>query len=204
MKQAVKNAGRAVITTFMQNKKNGTNNEVRFKKKFKTTSTIYLDSCQVKFTNNSVKLDMIALSKKQNRKVINFIRLSNKHKIPLNCNSFINPTVKFDGINWYITCGVDVSNNVQTKDSVSLEDGLGIDLGIKDLAICSNKYVFPNINKTKNVKKLIKGYKHQQRKLSRQMLINRDSNNKVIYTNNINKQIHTLKKTKQAFNKCKN
>lgn len=194
LKQAVKNAGRAVITTFMQNKKNGTNNEVRFKKKFKTTSTIYLDSCQVKFTNNSVKLDMIALSKKQNRKVINFIRLSNKHKIPLNCNSFINPTVKFDGINWYITCGVDVSNNVQTKDSVSLEDGLGIDLGIKDLAICSNKYVFPNINKTKNVKKLIKGYKHQQRKLSRQMLINRDSNNKVIYTNNINKQIHTLKK----------
>ena len=41
-----------------------------------------------------------------------------------------------------------------------------------------------NINKTKNVKKLIKGYKHQQRKLSRQMLINRDSNDKVIYTNN--------------------
>ena len=47
----------------MQNKKNGINNEVHFKKKFKATPTIYLDSCQVKFTNNSVKLDMITLLK---------------------------------------------------------------------------------------------------------------------------------------------
>jgi len=31
------------------------------------------------------------------------------------------------------------------------DEKLGIDLGIKDLAICSNKKIYKNINKTKQV-----------------------------------------------------
>jgi putative transposase len=44
---------------------------------------------------------------------------------------------------------------------------MGIDLGVKDLAICSNKQVFANINKSKEVKRLEKKLKREQRSLSR-------------------------------------
>lgn len=46
-------------------------------------------------------------------------------------------------------------------------EGIGIDLGIKDFAICSNKDVFKNINKSTTVKKVEKKLKREQRKLSR-------------------------------------
>ncbi|MBM6691443.1 transposase, partial [Fusobacterium mortiferum] len=44
---------------------------------------------------------------------------------------------------------------------------LGIDLGLKDLAICSDGQVFKNINKTKKVKKLEKRLKQKQKQISR-------------------------------------
>ena len=44
---------------------------------------------------------------------------------------------------------------------------IGIDLGIKDLAICSDGNTYKNINKTAKVKKLEKKLKREQRKLSR-------------------------------------
>ncbi len=46
-------------------------------------------------------------------------------------------------------------------------EGLGIDLGIKEFAICSNGNKFKNINKTSTVKKIEKKLKREQRKLSR-------------------------------------
>ncbi|WP_415280473.1 RNA-guided endonuclease InsQ/TnpB family protein [Clostridium perfringens] len=46
-------------------------------------------------------------------------------------------------------------------------EGLGIDLGIKEFAICSNGNKFKNINKTSKVKKIEKKLKREQRKLSR-------------------------------------
>ena len=49
---------------------------------------------------------------------------------------------------------------IEVKDIVKAENigtkGLGIDLGIRDTAICSDGKVFKNINKTKKVKKLKK------------------------------------------------
>lgn len=46
-------------------------------------------------------------------------------------------------------------------------ESLGIDLGIKEFAICSNGNKFKNINKTSTVKKIEKKLKREQRKLSR-------------------------------------
>ena len=43
------------------------------------------------------------------------------------------------------------------------DDGIGIDLGIKDLAICSDGAKYKNINKSQKVKKLEK----QKRRLQR-------------------------------------
>ena len=45
--------------------------------------------------------------------------------------------------------------------------GVGIDLGIKEFAVCSDGIKFKNINKTSTVKKVEKKLKREQRKLSR-------------------------------------
>ena len=55
----------------------------------------------------------------------------------------------------------------EVKRSKPTNEGIGIDLGIKDFAICSNGAKFKNINKTFTVKKLEKKLKREQRKLSR-------------------------------------
>ena len=47
------------------------------------------------------------------------------------------------------------------------DESLGIDVGIKDLAVCSNGMDFKNINKSKEVKKLKKSLKRKQRQCSR-------------------------------------
>ena len=49
----------------------------------------------------------------------------------------------------------------------STNEGLGIDLGVKEFVVCSNGIKFKNINKTSTVKKVEKTLKREQRKLSR-------------------------------------
>lgn len=50
---------------------------------------------------------------------------------------------------------------------ISKHDGIGVDMGLKEFAVCSHHDVFPNINKKPKIKKLEKQLKRQQRKLSR-------------------------------------
>ena len=66
-------------------------------------------------------------------------------------------------MNWYLTVGV------ESKDSTTItqEKGIGIDLGIKDLAICSDGNKYQSINKTQKIKKLEKQKRRLQRSLSR-------------------------------------
>ena len=45
--------------------------------------------------------------------------------------------------------------------------GIGVDLGLKELAVVSNGQVFENINKGKKIKKLEKKLRREQRSLSR-------------------------------------
>ena len=65
--------------------------------------------------------------------------------------------------------------------------GLGIDLGIKNAAVCSNKVVFENINKTKRVKKLKKKLKREQRSLSRSIEYSKYNKIKLRDLKNFNK-----------------
>ncbi len=51
--------------------------------------------------------------------------------------------------------------------SKSTNEGVGIDLGVKEFAVCSDGIKFKNINKTSTVKKVEKKLKREQRKLSR-------------------------------------
>ena len=55
----------------------------------------------------------------------------------------------------------------EEKYQVNSNEGIGIDLGLKDFAIMSNGITKKNINKTKKVKKIEKKLKREQRKLSR-------------------------------------
>lgn len=78
---------------------------------------------------------------------------------------YSNPRITFDGKYWYLSVGYEVKE----EPSKTTGKSLGIDLGVKDLAICSNEKVYKNINKTKKVKKLEKKLKREQRKLSRKI-----------------------------------
>lgn len=81
---------------------------------------------------------------------------------------YSNPHISFDGKYWYLSVGYEIGkNNVELTDEV-----IGIDLGIKDLAVCSNGKVYKNINKTKRIKQLSKRLKREQRKLSRMIELN--------------------------------
>jgi len=102
--------------------------------------------------------------------------------------SIQNPRITFDGKYWYLSYSYEIAED----DIVDFEnDTLGIDLGIKDLAIFSNGEHYRNINKDKEVKHIVKRLKRLQRQLSRKYdaNISYDSNGKKIYhkTNNIKK-----------------
>ena len=81
---------------------------------------------------------------------------------------------------------------IEVKDTVKVENtgtkGLGIDLGIKDTAICSNGKVFQNINKTKKIKKLKKKLKREQRKMSRSIEYSKSKKIKLRELKNFNKK----------------
>ncbi len=73
-------------------------------------------------------------------------------------------TLSYKAGRYYIS----VLCEVQSPSSqINIHDCMGIDVGIKDFAVCSNHQVFENINCTPKVKKLEKSLKRQQRKLSR-------------------------------------
>ena len=88
---------------------------------------------------------------------------SHKHNIPIGEGvKYYNPKLSFDGDNFWFSVSVEIGDS-NNNDKEKTEP-IGIDLGIKTLAVCSNgkSYKKPNIKKHK--KKL----KRLQRKASRQ------------------------------------
>ena len=140
----------------------------KFKSKRKSKPSFYVDTCKIQFTDTHIKLEKIADSTRKNRAKANWIRLAEHNRIPLNCK-YYNPRVTFDGLNWWISVGVEFSENTEKP----LNDGIGIDIGIKDLAICSDKNTYKNINKTAKVKKLKKEKRKLQSKISKKYLKNK-------------------------------
>ncbi|WP_314576047.1 hypothetical protein [Enterococcus gilvus] len=72
-------------------------------------------------------------------------------QLPKN-TKYSNPRINFDGKYWYVSVGIDEKRTVSELTG----DVLGIDLGIKDLAIVSTGKVYKNINKTGIVRKIEK------------------------------------------------
>ena len=81
------------------------------------------------------------------------VKLAEKCRIPIGNNTkYSNPRVTFDGLNWWLSIGVE---EVEAKNQ-NYTEGIGIDLGVKDLAVVSSGQKFKNINKLSKVKKLEK------------------------------------------------
>lgn len=101
---------------------------------------------------------------------------------------YLNPHIIFDGKYYYITFGIEI----YIKEKETTSEIIGIDLGIKSFAVCSNGIVYQNINKTYTMKKLNKRLKHLQRQLSKKYLKNKIGK-KFIKTKNIIKLEHNIK-----------
>jgi len=164
-KQAIKDACQAYKNFF-----EGRAKFPKFKSKKRTRPSFYVDTAKIKITDTHVKLEKLTTSKKSNKQKLNYIKLAEKGRIPTGDNiKYYNPRIKFDGINWYLTVGVE---EVETKHQ-NYTEGIGIDLGIKELAVVSNGQKFKNINKTDKVRKSEKRLKRLQRRLSRKYELNK-------------------------------
>jgi len=137
------------------------------------------------------KSDNMKLKVKENKLVniekVGWVKTS--EQLPINVK-YSNPRVSFDGKYWYISVGVEIKNPIVELT----EESIGIDVGIKDLAVCSNGMTFNNINKTRLVKKLEKRLRRLQRKVSRKYEENKEGR-KFVKTSNIiklEKQIRLL------------
>ena len=79
--------------------------------------------------------------------------------------------ISFDGKYWYLSYTEDIETKVVNLPEYT--DGIGIDLGIKTLATCSDGTRVPNIKTFRRVRILQKRLKRLQRKVSRKYLINK-------------------------------
>ena len=87
--------------------------------------------------------------------------------------------------------------------SKSTNEGVGIDLGVKEFAVCSDGIKFKNINKTSTVKKVEKKLKREQRKLSRKYeslkIRNKNLKEGRATSQNIQKQLVKVQKLHQRL-----
>ena len=109
-----------------------------------------------------------------------------------NACKFTNARISYINGKWMLSFGMECENQVHELNDVSM----GIDLGVKDLAIVEyngEPLVFHNINKSKRMKSISKRMKHLQRSISRKYETNRDGK-KYNKTKNIEKQEERLRK----------
>lgn len=156
-KQAIKDAVKAYQNFFK-----GICEYPKFKSRKKSKSSFYVDTSKISFTSTHVKLEKLTTSKKKNKQKFNLVKLSEPDRIPVDTKYF-NPRVTFDGLNWWISIGIECEESQEKP----INQGIGIDIGIKDLAICSDSNVYPNINKTEKIRKLKKKKRRLQRRVSK-------------------------------------
>lgn len=166
-----------------------------FKSKKHSIPSFYQDSVAIQFTDTHVKIEGFSMSKKKNKQKLNWIKLCEKEKIPINCK-YMNPRFTYDGLYWYVSVGIEINNN----NIVPSNDGIGIDLGIKDLAVCSDRKTYKNINKTNRVKKLEKRKRRLQRSISRRYEKNKKGDSYCKTSNIIKIEKELLKVIKRLTN----
>lgn len=195
-KQAIKDACIAYKNFFK-----GKSKYPRFKSKKKTRPSFYQDNIKIKFTNTHVKFESFSSSKKRNKAKLNWVRLAEHGRVPIDIDTkYRNPRVTFDGIHWWISVGIECSDH----EEIPMNDGIGIDLGIKDLAICSDGHTYKNIHKSKTIKKLEKRKRRLQRSISRKYENNKKGESYCKTSNIIKREKELLKVNHRLTNIRKN
>ena len=152
IKQSMFNAERAFKDFF--NKKKGF---PKFKKKGKSNTGMYLPKNNL--TDWTVERHRVKVP------TLCFVRLKEFGYIPLDSN-VMSGVVTMRAGKYFVSVLCEVEE-LQHPIAYNTGEAIGIDLGIKELAMVSTEHVFKNINKTKRVKKLTQRLKREQRRLSR-------------------------------------
>lgn len=181
--QAIKDACNAHIRFFKN-----IGESPNYKSRKTTTPSFYQGVDKITFTPTHVRIEKISTNLKRSRQKVNFIKLCEKNKIPANVK-YMNPRFTHDGENWYVSVAVEHEDiNIN-----STNEPIGIDLGIKTLAVCSDGKSYYNINKKQTIKKLQKKKRRLQRKVSKKYVKNKKGD-KFHKTNNIIKLEKSLLK----------
>lgn len=162
-KQAVKDACNAYKRYFK-----GISQYPKFKTKKKSRISFYNDPFKIQVKDKNIKLAKIGWIK------------TSEH-LPTNV-AYYNPRITFDNKYWYISLAIEDEIEYPELN----DNALGIDLGISNLAICSDGSIFKNINKTKSLKKKEQKLNRLKRKVSRKYQLNKQGDN-FVKTNNIKK-----------------
>ena len=139
---------------------------------------------------------------------LGWVRLKEFGYIPI--NSIVKSgTVSQKADRYYVSIlveetDIEISNgNIGMKIFNNNNEGIGIDLGIKEFAVCSDGIKFKNINKTSTVKKVEKKLKKEQRKLSRKYESLKTRNKNIregrATSQNIQKQVIKVQKLHQRL-----
>lgn len=158
---------------------NKLSNKPRFKKKGVHTS-FYVNYETMKKTKHGVRCEKIG-------------NIKTSERLPklIKDSHYMNPHIVFDGKYYYITFSIEIKIEPKVNTSSKI---IGIDLGIKSFAVCSDGTIYKNINKTHTLKKINNKLRRLQRCVSKKYLKNK-INNKFIKTKNIIKLEHKIKLT---------
>lgn len=154
VKQSIMNAEKAFKNFFK-----GKSRFPKFKKKAKSDVKMYFVKTDAK-TIISCERHRIKIP------TLGWIRLKEKGYIPTSPKTHIikSGAISCKAGRYYVSVLVEE----QERQKPVLNDfGIGIDLGLKDFAICSNGKTYKNINKSSQIRKLKKKLKREQRSLSR-------------------------------------
>ena len=130
----------------------------KFKKKGKSDVKMY-------FVKNNPK-DCLCERHRINIPTLGWMRLKEKGYIPTTKDGYVikSGTVSIKAGRYYVSALVEIPDAKITNNA---NEGIGIDLGLKDLAIVSNGKIYKNINKSVRIKKLENQLRREQRCLSR-------------------------------------
>ena len=130
----------------------------KFKKKGKSDVKMY-------FVKNN-PTDCRCERHRINIPTLGWVRLKEKGYIPTSKDGWVikSGTVSIKAGRYYVSVLIEVPDTEITNNS---NEGIGIDLGLKDFAIVSNGKTYKNINKSARLKKLEKQLHREQRCLSR-------------------------------------
>jgi putative transposase len=182
-KQALCNAERA-FKNYMQ----GKTNRPRFKKKRQQKIKAY-------FPKNA-KGDWTIWRHKLQVPTIGIVKLKEKGYLPTQAK-IRSGTISYKAGRYYVSVLVEVPDNIleQTQG-----EGIGIDLGVKELAVMSDGVIKSNINKTPRIKQLTKKLKREQRRLSRKYEFKKKRGEKTAtYSANIEKRVVKIQRLYQTL-----